>query len=385
MVAVYADEATVQAAVGAVGGAVGVAAVNGPGSVVVSGAAAAVGVVVERLTAAGVRSQGLRVSHAFHSALMEPMLGAFGTAAEGVEHRAPRGRWVSTVTGREVEAGEVTGAYWGRQVREPVRFAAALATARQLGPTVFVEAGPHPVLTALGQSWLADAAWVPSLRRGHGDRMQMLEALAGLYVHGGPIDWSAVHPTPARRRVSLPTYPWQRKDHWLDGVQIARREVSSEVKPEITSGAPAEDASRSGEIARRLVEARVADRGALALDYVAQQVATVLRVSRPESLDPRQRLMDMGLDSLMALDLRGRLGVGLGRPEAVPATLIFEHPTIESIAAFVIREAGAAPDSPEAPRHDDRTEPTFEETAARIAHLSEDEVEALLLKKLETL
>ena len=79
-----------------------------------------------------------------------------------------------------------------RQVREPVRFAAALATARQLGPTVFVEAGPHPVLTALGQSWLADAAWVPSLRRGHGDRMQMLEALAGLYVHGGPIDWSAV-------------------------------------------------------------------------------------------------------------------------------------------------------------------------------------------------
>ena len=213
----------------------------------------------------------------------------------------------------------------------------------------------------------------------------MLEALAGLYVHGGPIDWSAVHPTPARRRVSLPTYPWQREDHWLDGVQIARREVSSEVKPEITSGAPAEDASRSGEIARRLVEARVADRGALALDYVAQQVATVLRGSRPESLDPRQRLMDMGLDSLMALDLRGRLGVGLGRPEAVPATLVFEHPTIESIAAFVIREAGAAPDSPEAPRHDDRTEPTFEETAARIAHLSEDEVEALLLKKLETL
>jgi polyketide synthase 12/polyene macrolide polyketide synthase/epothilone polyketide synthase D len=314
---------------------------------------------------------------------MEPMLGAFGTVAGAVEHGAPRGRWVSTVTGREVEAGEVTGAYWGRQVREPVRFAAALATARQLGPAVFVEAGPHPVLTALGQSWLADAAWVPSLRRGHGDRMQMLEGLAGLYVHGGPIDWSAVHPTPARRRVSLPTYPWQREDHWLDGVQTSRADVGSDARPEITSGAP--PASRTGELARRLLEARVMDRGALALDYVAQQVAAVLRVSRPESLDPRQRLMDMGLDSLMALDLRGRLGVGLGRPEAVPATLIFEHPTIEAITAFVIREAGAAADSAESPRRDAAPEPVVEEAAARIAHLSEDEVEALLLKKLETL
>ena len=290
---------------------------------------------------------------------------------------------MSTVTGREVGAGEVTRAYWVRQVREPVRFAAALATARQPGPTVFVEVGPHPVLTGLGQPWLADTAWIPSLRRGHGDRMQMLEAVAGLYVHGGPIDWAAVHPAPARRRVSLPTYPWQREEHWIDGVQVSRADVCADARPEIASGAPA--ASRSGEIARHLLEARVADRAAIALEHVAQQVATVLRVGRPELLDPRQRLMDMGLDSLMALDLRGRLGVGLGRAEAVPATLIFEHPTIEAIAAFVIREAGAADDSSEPPRRDTSPEPALEEAAARIAHLSEDEVEALLLKKLETL
>jgi aryl carrier-like protein len=129
----------------------------------------------------------------------------------------------------------------------------------------------------------------------------------------------------------------------------------------------------------------VGDRAGLALDYVAQQVATVLRVSRPELLDPRQRLMDMGLDSLMALDLRGRLGVGLGRPDVVPATLIFEHPSIEAIAAFVIREAGAAGDSRETPARPEKPEPALEEAAARIAHLSEDEVAALLLKKLETL
>jgi acyl transferase domain-containing protein len=270
-----------------------------------------------------------------------------------------------------------------RQVREPVRFAAALATARQLGPTVFVEAGPHPVLTGLGQPWLADAAWIPSLRRGHGDRMQMLEALAGLYVHGGPIDWSAVHPAAGVGRVPLPTYPWQREEYWIDGIQTPRADVGVAPRPESESGASI--ASHSGEITRQLLEARVGDRASLALEYVAQQVATVLRVSRPESLDPRQRLMDLGLDSLMALDLRGRLGVGLGRPDAVPATLIFEHPSIEAIAAFVIREAGAATESLEQPRPLEQPEPALEASAARIAHLSEDEVEALLLKKLETL
>jgi acyl transferase domain-containing protein len=281
-----------------------------------------------------------------------------------------------------VEAGEVTGAYWVRQVREPVRFAAALATALQLGPTVFLEASPHPVLTGLGQPWLADAAWIPSLRRGHGDRMQMLEALAGLYVHGASVDWAAVQPAPARRRVSLPTYPWQREEHWIDGVQAPRADAGADARAEMASGSPT---AASGELARRLRAARVADRAALALEYVAQQVATVLRVSRAESLDPRQRLMDMGLDSLMALDLRGRLGVGLGRPEAVPATLIFEHPTIEAITGFVIREAGAAADPAEAARRDLGPEPHVEDAAARIAHLSEDEVEALLLKKLDTL
>ncbi len=277
----------------------------------------------------------------------------------------------------------MTGAYWVEQVRAPVRFAAALETARRLGPTVFVEAGPHPVLTGLGQPWLTDITWIPSLRRGYGDRMQMLEALAGLFVRGVPMDWAALHRTPARRRIALPTYPWQREEHWLDGVPASRVQAGSGAKLETAAGATT--ASDSGEIVRRLLEARVVDRPPIALEYVAQQVATVLRVNRPESLDPRQRLMEMGLDSLMALDLRGRLGVGLGRPEGVPATLIFEHPTIEAIAAFVIREAGAAPDPVELPPADAGPQPALEEAAARIAHLSEDEVEAMLLKKLETL
>ena len=228
MVAVHGDEATVGAVVAAVGGGVGIAAVNGPGSVVVSGEAGAVGAVVKVLEGRGIRSQGLRVSHAFHSGLMEPMQGAFGAVAGGVGYGAPQVTMVSTVTGAVVGAGELGAEYWVRQVREPVRFAAALATARRQGAAVLVEAGPHPVLTGLGQEWLADTTWVPSLRRGRDDWAQMLEGLAALYVHGVPIDWARVHQGHGRRRISLPTYPWQRDEHWLEGAGASRREVDGE-------------------------------------------------------------------------------------------------------------------------------------------------------------
>jgi acyl transferase domain-containing protein len=117
--------------------------------------------------------------------------------------------------------------------------------------------------------------------------MQMLEALAGLFVRGVPMDWAALHRTPARRRIALPTYPWQREEHWLDGVPASRVQAGSGAKLETAAGATT--ASDSGEIVRRLLEARVVDRPPIALEYVAQQVATVLRVNRPESLDPRQR------------------------------------------------------------------------------------------------
>ena len=701
---------------------------------------------------------------------MEPMQGAFGAVAAGVGYGAPQVTMVSTVTGAVVGAGELGAEYWVRQVREPVRFAAALATARRQGAEVLVEAGPHPVLTGLGQEWLADTTWVPSLRRGRDDWSQMLEGLAALYVRGVPIDWARVHQGHGRRRISLPTYPWQRDEHWLEGAGASRREVDGESRwadvvaagrmqaeqapldldlgsyaakwraldrlstaymvralqrlgafgvdgetssvddlvrahgiapgyrhllarwlrrlvgegllreeangsfiapvalppardaealaaarvalrdiPPIleyvercgsrleefltgkaspletlfpdgtfdtatalyqdwavsryvsaiaravlgatveaargralrvlevgagTGGTAAalvprlapdrgtywytdvstaflarareklaaypfvryavldverdpaeqgfqrgaldvivatnvvhatrdveatlrrlrsllapggvlilgeatthlawfdvttgliegwqrfEDASRGdspllapvawdralraagfdavaclpesgsaatvlgqhvlvgrvpagaaaddlpaggpaeleaaepepstpvvpvGDVARRLAEAGPADRHALALEYVTLQVAAVLRMSRAETLDPRQRLMDLGLDSLMALELRGRLAVGLGLAGGLPATLVFEHPTIDAVARYLVREAlGVSEPIPAARRHEAAT-PSTDEAAARIAHLSEEEVAALLLKKLESL
>lgn len=123
------------------------------------------------------------------------------------------------------------------------------------------------------------------------------------------------------------------------------------------------------------------------MEYVVGQVAAVLRVARPETLNPRQPLMDLGLDSLMAVELRSRLALGLGLTRALPATLIFEHPNIESIAGLLVRLVTDVDGTPVERPAESAPETTREpsEAAARIADMSEDEVEALLVKKLESL
>ncbi len=222
MVAVEASEAVAAAAVTAAraagAGEVGVAAVNGPESVVVSGEAAAVAAVVGRLAATGIRAQALRVSHAFHSALMTPMQKPFAVEVGHPQWAAPQVAWVSTVTGRTVDAGEIGAEYWVRQVREPVQFAAAMAMVGTLGARACVEVGPGTTLLGLGRRSADGSEWIwaPSLRAGRDDSEQMLESLAQLWVAGGVVDWTAFDREQPRRRVALPTYPWQGETHWLE-------------------------------------------------------------------------------------------------------------------------------------------------------------------------
>jgi acyl transferase domain-containing protein/acyl carrier protein len=215
MAAVHADEQTVAGIIA--GTAVAIAAVNGPESVVVSGEAGALDAALMALKAREIESQRLRVAHAFHSPLMDPMLEAFGTEARRLRYASPRIGLVSTVTGEIVEAGELGAEYWVRQVREPVRYAAALTAARAAGGSLFLELGPQPVLTGLGQAWLEGATWVPTLRRGHDDRDMLLQAIARAWIHGVGIDWrGGARDRGGRLAAGMPTYPFQRERHWLD-------------------------------------------------------------------------------------------------------------------------------------------------------------------------
>ncbi|MFF7756266.1 type I polyketide synthase, partial [Streptomyces sp. NPDC007971] len=214
MVAVQATEAEVAADLPET---VGIAAVNGPSSVVVSGVAADVEAVGERWREAGRKVSRLRVSHAFHSPLMDPMLDDFRAVLEGVTFEAPTIPIVSTLTGARATADELASPeYWVRHVREPVRFAGAVSTLRDEGVTAFVEVGPGGTLSALGMASAPDAAFLPALRADRPEEAAFVTTVAALHARGVAVDWNACFADSGARRVDLPTYAFQHQRYWLD-------------------------------------------------------------------------------------------------------------------------------------------------------------------------
>ncbi|WSY86924.1 SDR family NAD(P)-dependent oxidoreductase [Streptomyces sp. NBC_00876] len=214
MVAVQAAEAEV---LPLLNDGVGIAAVNGPASVVVSGSEAAALAVGEHFAALGRKTSRLAVSHAFHSALMEPMLEEFRAVAAGLSFAEPRLPVISTVTG-ELSSDWQSPEYWVNQVREAVRFSDAVRTAEEWGVRTFVEIGPDAVLTALGAG-SGPGTFVPLLRRNRTESEALVAALGRLYVEGATVDWEAFHAGSGARRVGLPTYSFQRTRYWLDAVR----------------------------------------------------------------------------------------------------------------------------------------------------------------------
>ncbi|WP_444843225.1 type I polyketide synthase [Amycolatopsis kentuckyensis] len=216
MLAVQATEAEVTALLG---DGVSLAAVNGPEAVVVSGD---VDAVERHFAGLGRKVRRLAVSHAFHSAAMDPMLAEFARVAGGLTYTAPNLPIVSTVSGRVAGDELLSPDYWVRQVRETVRFADATETLAGLGVTRALELGPDGVLSAL-----AGFPSAPVLRKDRDEYRSLLTALADAHTRGHTVDWTAVlraaHPGYVPRAVALPTYPFQRTRFWLEAGSTRRQ------------------------------------------------------------------------------------------------------------------------------------------------------------------
>ena len=195
---------------------VAIAAINAPTQTVISGAAESIDILCQAFEGRGIRCQRLKVSHAFHSPLVEPMLDGFEAALSGIRLAPARLRLVSNLGGGLASPGEITQPrYWRRHVREAVRFADGVATLVAQKPDVCVEIGPQPALLAFIAPAAPGLPLIASLRKGRPDREQLLDALAGLYLEGAEIDWRAVHDGEARMPIAWPTYPFQRERCWF--------------------------------------------------------------------------------------------------------------------------------------------------------------------------
>ncbi|MEU3352366.1 SDR family NAD(P)-dependent oxidoreductase [Streptomyces sp. NPDC037389] len=319
---------------------VAVAAVNGPRSVVIAGAEDVAEEIAATLKTQGRRTKRLTVSHAFHSPLMAPMLEEFRAVVEGLTFHEPRIAAVSTVTGEVIADGLWTSVdYWVEHVSRPVRFADATRALEDAGVTTFLELGPDGVCSAMVADSLRDAsvaASVPALRKGRSEPQTLLAALATLSVRGTSVDWATAFEGSGAVRVPLPTYAFQRERYWLDGVGRSVAALAT------TTAAP-ERASRAprGELGARLAGLSEAERRRAVAELVGAHVAAVLEYGPGRRVEFRSPFKDLGLDSLMSVELRTALAEATGL--RLPSGLLFDHPTPEALAAFLEAElTGAA-------------------------------------------
>jgi thioesterase domain-containing protein len=311
MLAVQAAEDDVVASIN--GHAVWVAAVNGPEATVVSGDAAGVAALAEQWRARARRTRLLEVSHAFHSAAMEPVLAELTEVAAGLTFHEPRVPVVSTLTGRLVGAELAKPGYWAEQARSPVRFLDGVRTLVEHGVRTFLDAGPDGTLAAAAREAAGtDGAgtFIPCLRADRPEATTLTTALARLHVTGHPVDWAAFHAPHEPRRADLPTYPFRTRRYWLRGAT-----------PVFSAGADRPvPASVTAPVA--------AERDLLAM--VRAEAAAVLGHGSRADVPADRGFLELGFDSLTAAELTGRLAAAVGRP--VPTVAVFDHPTPAALA-----------------------------------------------------
>jgi len=322
------------------------AAFNGPQATVIGGDEGAIAALIVRLAASGVRCRRLDVDHAFHTAAMDPALPLFAAAVGASTATDLRCALYSTVTGASVAGSALGVAHWQAGIRRPVRLDAALQAAVGDGHRLFLELGPHPILG--GGFTGDDHRVVATLRRGDEAGPALVRALGALYVEGSPVDLAPLHATRGTV-VAAPTYPWQRRDHWIARAHAtehahlddsASGDADSDDNDAHASGhadrddrghAQREDSdAHAGGVERHLVERRV-----------RAEIAAVLRLPPDEPISARRGLFELGFDSLLSVELARRLARAFDRP--LGSTLVFEHPTLAALVDHLCDVARVRP------------------------------------------
>lgn len=303
-----------------------IAAVNGPVATVVSGSQADVAACADSARAVGADATLLRTSHAFHSALMDPMLDAFRAAMSGVVLSAPRIPLTSSLTGALLRSDEATDPdYWVRQLRGCVRFVDAIATAAAQGVTMMIDVGPNA--TAAGMARASAAASVTVLAaatsEAHLPRAHetLLGALGQAWSRGMPVAWEAVHRHRAARRVPLPGYPFARRRCWID-------------PPAVAAAQPSTPLQAADVVAVVKVAAQAApDEAATGIEATIASIWTELLGITPASAN--DSFFALGGQSLLATRLLARIEERCG--VALPMQTVFDNPTLAGLALAVLQ------------------------------------------------
>jgi polyketide synthase 7 len=312
-----------------------IAAVNGPFSTVVSGEQEALQELLSELATEGVRVREVAGAlGAGHSPLMETLREPLMDACAGISPSSGEIAFYSTVTAERTNTAALDRDYWYRNAREPVQFEPTMRRLLEDGYRIFIELSPHPILS-IAMTDIIDSAGVESpqacavgsLRRGEGGARRFLTSLGEAWTHGVEVDWQAVFAGSGGEKVGLPTYAFQRRRYWLAS------SVDNGKRPTAQTAGEDENPSLSGSLLRQLSDGRAEERGEIILRAVREQVAIVLEGVSPDSIDPDASLLELGFDSMAAVEFRARLK-GITRLQ-IPASVVLDRPTLRALTAYI--------------------------------------------------
>ncbi len=298
------------------------AAVNAPSLCVLSGSMAAVEALEVSLAKENIPCRRLATSHAFHSYMMEPLVAPFTERVRQIRLAPPRIRYISTVTGAFITDTEATDpAYWARHFRQPVRFDAAIAGLRVKSDRVLLEVGPGSILQTLArQQSVAGNQLIVSSLPGHsssaGEKVAMLDALGRLWTAGVQPDWNALLEPVQRQRVSLPTYPFERKSYWIESKPAAQTQMEPQTALPKSGVAP-ESIDRKLRIIGKL-----------------QFIFADLSGMEAAQIEPETGFLELGFDSLFLTQARQAIHGEFGL-KITFRQLMGELQTVSAIAQFL--------------------------------------------------
>ncbi len=286
-----------------------VAVHNSPESVAIAGETESLAAAVQTLEKREVFCRILTsIGFASHTRQMDPVARILKTYLQEIKPRSCRVPMISTIFGREVSGASLNADYWAKNIRQPVRFYAGLNELLDRGFRNFLEIAPHPVLGAAIRECMAErklaGAALPSLRRDRSPHETLAESLGALYARGRPVDWDRFYPEKGPF-VALPAYPWTRQSYWFSD------ERASDAKTDEEGGERAAPAESAPNILASLLSLEGKARGEAILHWLTHTAARLLGYS-PDRFDSDRSLRELGMDSLMAAELKNAVAQELG-------------------------------------------------------------------------
>ena len=309
-----------------------IAAVNGPGRYVVAGPVPAIESLHDRLNERGITCRRLNAAQAYHSKMMEPVLGPFVEQVRQVKLNAPRIPYLSNVTGTWIKGSEATDpGYWARHLRQAVLFSNGLSELLREPEQILLEVGPGLMLQTLTRSHPERSEKQPvfSCLRDVIERQSELECLLStlgqLWLEGAPVDWVGFHARERRHRLPLPTYPFERKRYWIE----ASESVAPSFQQEIDSRMNAMERVETSSPARQSLNGRG--------ERILQKLAGIfndLTGLDAAQINPQARFFELGADSLLLIQathaIKDKFGVEISLRQ-----LFEELSTINALAVFL--------------------------------------------------